>query len=133
MAEGTPGAISYNSRLVYDIPIEHPINGETAAKNGSHLAEQLYPVKATLSGQLSADKVINEALDVVIDYEDDEYIVSEPRFHIHGTGPTQNEAIAAFMRIISQIYDDLSEEADHLSKRMQAQLSYLQSKITIAR
>ena len=133
MAEETTGETGYNSKLDYELPVELHTTDEAASKNGANLVEQHYPLNVALSGKLSADKVINDALDVVIDYEDDEYIVSEPRFHIHGSGPTQAKAIEAFIRIISQIYDDLNEEADHLSKRMQAQLGYLQSKITMTR
>jgi hypothetical protein len=117
----------------YKLPLEFHLPESLISRYAPDLAAHKYPVNISLSGKLCKNKVITEALPVVIDFDEGEYIASEPRFHIHGSGPTQTKAIEAFMRIICQIYDDLIEESEHLSKRMQAQLEYLQSKITLTR
>lgn len=88
-----------------------------------------YPVNSVLQGKLPKNKKIKGDLPIVIDFEDGEYIVSEPKFHIHGSGMTRDQALLAFTRILSEIYDELVEESDHLGKRMKEQFDYLQTKI----
>lgn len=92
-----------------------------------------YPMHRFLQGRLSRNKRIKGQIPIIIDFDEGEYIVSEPKFHIHGSGMTQDKAIAAFARIISEIYDELVEESDHLSNRMKAQLEYLQSIIEVVK
>ncbi len=92
-----------------------------------------YPINSFLQGKLSKNKRIKGQLPIIIDFDDGEYIVSKPQFHIHGSGSTQVKATAAFVRIISEIYDELVEESDHLSTRMKAQYEYLQSKIEVVK
>jgi hypothetical protein len=61
--------------------------------------------------------------------EDREFLVSEPRYHIHGVGATIPEAIDDFKRLFSEYLDILSEEEENLSSWMQEQLAYLRSVI----
>src|SRR5947199_8913321 len=69
---------------------------------------------------------------VIVKIEDDgEFVVSEPKYYIHGEGPTIPEAIEAFKRIFSGYLDILSEEEDNLSSYMFEQLEYLRSAIRI--
>src|SRR5438046_6747451 len=56
--------------------------------------------------------------------EDREFLVSEPKYHIHGVGKTIPDAIAAFKRIFSGYLDILSEEEDCLSLNLQEQLKF---------
>ncbi len=64
--------------------------------------------------------------------EDREFLVSEPKYHIHGVGKTITDAIAAFKRIFSGYLDILAEEEDRLSANLQEQLKFLRSMIKIS-
>jgi len=68
---------------------------------------------------------------IVVKIEDDggEYVVTEPKYHMHGEGSTISEAIEAFRRIFSGYLDILSEEEDNLSSYLHKQLEYLRSAI----
>lgn len=68
---------------------------------------------------------------VKIEDDDGEFVVSELKYHIHGVGPTIQEAIEAFKRIFSGYLDILSEEEDNLSPYMYEQLEYLRSAIRV--
>jgi len=63
--------------------------------------------------------------------EDREFLVSEPKYHIHGVGSTIQEAIDDFKYIFSEYFDTLSEEEERLSPYMYGQLAYLRSVIRI--
>ncbi len=89
------------------------------------------PLETALYGKLSKNKKIVDHFPITIYLDEGEYVVSEPIFHIHGAGDTLDEAISSFARIVSEIYDDLVEERDHLGKRMKEQLEYLQTKIEV--
>ena len=56
-------------------------------------------------------------------------MVSELKYHMHGEGATEPEAIEAFKRIFSGYLDLLLEEEDNLSDYMHEQLEYLRSAI----
>jgi hypothetical protein len=64
--------------------------------------------------------------------EDREFLVSEPKYHMHGAGKTIPDAIATFKRIFSGYLDILAEEEDHLSVNLQEQLKFLRSMIRIS-
>jgi hypothetical protein len=66
---------------------------------------------------------------VKLEEDDGEFIVSEPTYHIHGTGTTRKDAIEAFKRIFSGYLDILSDEEENLSSYMYGQLEYLRSVI----
>jgi len=63
--------------------------------------------------------------------EDREFLVSEPKYHMHGVGKTIPDAITTFKRIFSGYLDILAEEEDCLSLNLQEQLKFLRSMIRI--
>src|SRR5947209_3730387 len=82
-----------------------------------------------LSGLLPGNRRLAKPLTVSIEYDDDEVVVSEPRFAIHASGPTEADAIAAFRRIFSGYLDVLSSQEEMLSIPLRHQLHYLRSYI----
>lgn len=86
----------------------------------------------TLHGLLPYGRRLIKPLNVVIDYEEEEVIVSEPSFHMHASAPTEQEAIEAFRRIFSGYLDFLSAQEDSLGTNLRDQLHYLRSYITSA-
>lgn len=87
------------------------------------------PVFVSLTGSLPGDKQFLHPITIKIEDDDDEFVVSEPRYHIHGEGSTIPEAIEAFKRIFSGYLDVLIEEEGNLSDYMHEQLDYLRSMI----
>ena len=63
--------------------------------------------------------------------KDREFLVSGPKYHMHGAGNTIPDTIAAFKRIFSGYLDILAEEEDYLSVNLQEQLKFLRSMIRI--
>jgi hypothetical protein len=57
--------------------------------------EQDYPNFRVLYGSLAGNRQLAKPLTVSIEYDDGEIIVSEPDFHMHASGPTEADAIAA--------------------------------------
>jgi len=64
--------------------------------------------------------------------EDREFVVTEPKYYMHGVGETVSDAVDAFKRIISQYLDGLTARENHLSPQMHDQLKYLRSVIRIS-
>jgi hypothetical protein len=90
------------------------------------------PIKVrTLFGPLSQSRQLACPLSVVVEYDDEteEYIVSEPRFHIHASASTEAEAIASFRRVFSGYLDVLAAQEEKLAPHLREQLQYLRSYI----
>ncbi|MBV8695867.1 MAG: hypothetical protein JO125_07605 [Chloroflexi bacterium] len=83
----------------------------------------------TMSGGLPGGRRLTHPIVVEIDYDDDEVIVSEPCFHMHASGPTRVEALAAFRRIFSGYLDLLAQRESTLGPPLRDQLQYLRSVI----
>ena len=103
-----------NAKMAYEPPIPPPL---TSLK---------------VTGSLPGGKLLTRPLDVKITYDDEEVIVSEPRFHIHAVGATIAEAIVEFRRILSEELDELTADEDELGPRLQAELRYLRDLIRMA-
>ena len=91
-----------------------------------------HPTSFKITGLLPDGKRLMRPLDVMVAYDDGEVIVSEPRFHIHGAGPTIAKALAEFKRILAEELDDLTADAEELGPRLQAELHYLRGLIRVA-
>jgi len=87
------------------------------------------PLFISIEGQLPEGRRLTHPIIVKIEDDDGEFVVSEPKYHIHGEGSTIPEAIDAFKRIFSGYLDILSEEENNLSSYMYEQLEYLRSAI----
>jgi hypothetical protein len=61
--------------------------------------------------------------------DDDEVIVTEPRFHIHGYGPALQEAKDDFLHVLAESYEVLQDDEHRLDPYLQGQLAYLRSVI----
>src|SRR5712691_11040572 len=96
------------------------LNRERAASMNKEEQEQqprqglaLHPSTARIiDGPLSEGRRLAYPLKVMVEYDDGEVVVSEPHFHIHASGPTEAEAIAAFRRIFSGYLDVLSSREE---------------------
>ena len=82
-----------------------------------------------LDGQLPGGKWLTHPINVKIEEDDGEFLVSEPRFCIHASGATKTEAIEEFKRILSEELDLLNNDEKVLGPRLQAQLQYLRTVI----
>jgi hypothetical protein len=78
-------------------------------------------------GSLPGEKQLVKPLVVMAEYDDGEIVVSEPRFSIHGSGATLEEAVSAFRRMFSHYFDVLTYESENLDAYMFDQLEYLRS------
>jgi hypothetical protein len=66
---------------------------------------------------------------VWVEYDDGEFLVTEPHFYMHASGPPVPEAIEAFKRIFSGYLDVLSSDEATLGEFLCDQLEYLRSVI----
>lgn len=80
-----------------------------------------------IGGPLPGGKWLTHPINVKIEEDDGEYLVSEPHFYIHASGATKTEAIEEFKRILSEELDLLSDDEKVLGPRLQAQLQYLRT------
>lgn len=88
------------------------------------------PIKVrTLFGPLPYGRQLACPLSVVVDYDDEteEYIVSEPCFHMHASASTEAEAIESFRRVFSGYLDVLTAQEEKLSPHLHEQLQYLRA------
>lgn len=83
-----------------------------------------------ISGLLPGGRRFTRPLTVVIEYDDEEVVVSEPRYYMHASGPTKEEALTAFRRIFSNYLDLLAKREKTLGPPLRDQLSYLRDVIT---
>ena len=100
------------------LPIDHHVQSSPA-------------IVRSIYGALPEGRELVHPLSVVVEHddEDDEFVVSEPRFHIHASASTESEAIAAFRRVLSGYLDVLEEQEEKLGSSLQKQLTYLRSMI----
>lgn len=87
------------------------------------------PTIYALEGPLPGGRWFTSPLTVLIEYDDGEFIVSEPRFHMHASASTKVEALAAFRRIFSGYLDVLTSQEETLGIPLREQLQYLRSAI----
>ena len=88
------------------------------------------PIKVrTLFGPLPYGRQLTSPLSVVIQYDDEteEYIVSEPCFHMHASASTEAEALESFRRVFSGYLDVLAAQEEKLGPHLREQLQYLRS------
>ena len=87
----------------------------------------------TITGPLPGGKYLTRPLSVKIAYDDDdEVIVSEPRFHIHAVGSTIAEALAELRYVLAEELDALTADEKELGPRLQLELRYLRGFIKVA-
>ena len=89
------------------------------------------PIFFLLDGPLPEGRWLTHPIMIKLEEDDGEFVVSEPRYFMHASGSTVQEAIQAFKRIFSGYLDILSEEEENLSEYMHEQLQYLRSTIRI--
>jgi predicted RNase H-like HicB family nuclease len=82
-----------------------------------------------LQGKLIDKRWLRHPLNVVIDADENEFIISDPRTHIHAAGATIAEAESEFRRVFAGYLDVLSQQEDKLSPKLRKQLHYLRSLI----
>ncbi len=89
------------------------------------------PLFCTIAGALPDGRWLASPLTVVIEYDEEEVVVSEPRFHIHASASTEADALASFRRIFSGYLDMLSTREEKLDPYLCEQLAYLRSYIVL--
>ena len=85
----------------------------------------------TLAGSLPGGKQLMRPILIVIEYDEEEVVVSEPLFHMHASAPTEIEALDAFRRMISGYLDVLARREKTLGPPLLDQLNYLRSIIIV--
>jgi len=80
-----------------------------------------------VDGVLPGGKRLAHPVLVVVEYDDDEVVVTEPRFYMHASGSTESEAIEAFRRIFVGYLPFLEKQEERLSAPLLEQLDYLSS------
>jgi hypothetical protein len=90
------------------------------------------PIFITLDGILPEGKRFSHPLVVQIEDEDGEILVSEPRFYIHASAFTIQDAVVEFKRVLVDELEALTSDEEKLSSRLRAQLHYLRTIIGAA-
>ncbi len=103
------------------LPISHSTQGSPATVR-------------SIYGSLPKGRELIHPISIVVEHDDDddEFVVSEPRFHMHASAPTEAEAIAAFRRVLSGYLDVLEEQEEKLGPSLKKQLVYLRSMIKVS-
>jgi len=83
----------------------------------------------TIEGSLPGGKRLVHPITIVIEFDEEEVVVSEPEFHMHASAPTEKEALDAFRRIFSGYLDLLASREKTLGPQLRDQLNYLRSVI----
>jgi hypothetical protein len=81
----------------------------------------------SIEGPLPGRKRLVRPVTIVIEFDDEEVVVSEPEFHMHASAPTEKEAVDAFRRIFSGYLDSLTRREKTLGPQLRDQLNYLRS------
>jgi len=84
-----------------------------------------------IEGPLPGGRRLIHPITIVIEFDDEEVVVSERRFHMHASAPTEAEALNAFRRILSGYLDSLTRREKTLGQPLLEQLNYLRSIITL--
>ncbi|MEO8953963.1 MAG: hypothetical protein ABI465_05305 [Ktedonobacteraceae bacterium] len=90
------------------------------------ITEYRRPSVRVLYGSLPNGRMLTKPLRVMVDYDEEEVVVSEPYFHMHASAPTEAEAVEAFRRIFSGYLDILTAQ-EKLGANLREQLKYLRS------
>lgn len=85
------------------------------------------PVFRTMKGALPGGRKLAHSLTVTIEYDEDEVVVSESRYHMHASAPTELEALDAFRRVLSGYLDSLTRREKTLGAPLRDQLNYLRT------
>ena len=90
------------------------------------------PIFITIDGILPGGKRFAHPLVVQIEDDNGEILVSEPRFYIHASAFTIQDAILEFKRVLIDELEALTADEEKLSPRLRAQLHYLRTIIRAA-
>jgi len=91
-----------------------------------------HPIIITnLEGPLPGGRRLVHPIMIVIEFDDEEVVVSERRFHMCASAPKEVEALNAFRRILSGYLDSLTRHEKTLGQPLLEQLNYLRSIITL--
>lgn len=90
---------------------------------------QFPPQITSIEGTLLDGRQLARPIVVVIEYDDGEFVVSEPEFHMHASASTKGGALNAFRRIFSGYLDVLTSREKRLGPQLRDQLNYLRSVI----
>lgn len=91
-----------------------------------HISFHMQPYMRMVEGPLRGNRYLRSTA-VWILLDEGQYIVTEPRYHMHAVGATVDEALDDFLSVIADEFDIVLEERGPLSPRLQSQRSYLQS------
>ncbi|MCA1599519.1 MAG: hypothetical protein LC769_11010 [Chloroflexi bacterium] len=86
----------------------------------------------SVDGSLPGGKRFAHPVLVVVEYDNDEVVVTEPKFYMHASGSTETEAIEAFRRIFVGYLPFLEKQEERLGAHLLEQLDYLRSTIVPA-
>ena len=111
----------------------HITNNIRILADASSTFQQFRPHLTTITsieGPLPGRRRLVRPITIVIEFDDEEVVVSEPVFHMHASASTEEEALAAFRRIFSGYLDVLASRENRLDQYLHEQLTYLRSSIT---
>lgn len=80
-----------------------------------------------ITGSLPYDRHLTRPLRIDVEWDEFNWLVSEPEFNMHAVGPTAEEAVEHFRAIFSGYVDVLTERERTLGPALTAQLTYLRS------
>ena len=83
-----------------------------------------------IDGDLPGNRKLKGPIPVLLDFADDEYIITEENFYNYSARETLDEAVSTFFQNLSDSYDSLLEEENNLGEHLQAELEYFRSIIT---
>jgi hypothetical protein len=84
----------------------------------------------SIEGSLPGRRKLVHPITILIAFDDEEVVISEPEFHMHASASTEEEARYAFRRILSGYLDSLSRREKTLGPPLRDQLNYLRSVVT---
>jgi hypothetical protein len=102
------------------------------AGSRQNMASRGKVVMVALGGALPGNMRLAHDIFVLAEDDDGEFLVSEPKYHIHGYGATFRDAEQDFRQVLVDSYELLKEDQQVLSPYLQDQLSYMQSIIVPA-
>jgi len=98
------------------------------AQGQPEAAAAVFPTRMVeISGSLPEEHMLKQPIMVLVDVDEGEVVVTEPRFFIHAAGPTEAAAIEAFKQRLVGYLHVLQRREGTLSSRLRAQLEYLRT------
>lgn len=85
-----------------------------------------------LTGALDGQRWLAHPIAVFIYTDEEETVVTEPRYHIHGYGDTVEQAKSDFRTVLSDSLDILAEDEKDLDSYLREQLAYLRQVVVPA-